>query len=277
MATGIRDIVQERYGKIASDVGKNEGGGGCCSSACSCCNQGITDTSLNYADMELSALPREAIEASLGCANPLVFAQIQEGETILDLGSGGGFDVLMASRLVGDAGKVYGLDMTDEMLRLANENKAKMGVSNVEFVKGFIENIPLQDEAVDAVISNCVINLSEDKEKALSEAYRVIKQGGRLRVADVVSLKEINTGFRKNAEMWCGCLAGALSVDEYESVLRKCGFSNVSIEIVHVYSKEMLSSEFLSDDAANVADVDLEALDGAFAGALISADKTVWR
>ena len=249
MDTNIREIVQERYGKIALDVSNKEQSGCCCSSACGCSNQGITDTAINYAGMELSALPREAIEASLGCANPLVFAQLKEGETILDLGSGGGIDVLMASRFVGDTGQVYGLDMTDEMLRLANENKTKMGVSNVEFIKGYIEKIPLQDETVDAVISNCVINLSEDKEKALSEAYRVIKPGGRLRIADVVNLKEINPEFRKNAEMWCGCLAGTITINEYESILRKCGYINVKIEIAHVYTN------------------------GVFAGALISADK----
>jgi len=273
METNIRETVQERYGKIAEDFINKEQSGGCCSSAGGCCNQGITDTSINYADIELSALPREAIEASLGCANPLVFAGLKEGETILDLGSGGGIDVLMASRFVGDTGKVYGLDMTDEMLRLANDNKAKMGVTNVEFIKGYIENIPLQDESVDAVISNCVINLSEDKEKALSEAYRVIKQGGRLRIADVVNLKEVNPEFRKNLEMWSSCLAGTITIDEYESILQKCGYSNVKIEIVHVYTKEIINSEFLNELKSNADDSELESLDGAFAGALISADK----
>jgi ubiquinone/menaquinone biosynthesis C-methylase UbiE len=203
-----------------------------------------------------------------------VFAQIKEGETILDLGSGGGIDVLMASRFVGDKGKVYGLDMTDEMLRLANDNKAKMGVTNVEFIKGYIESIPLQDETVDAVISNCVINLSDDKEKALSEAYRVIKQGGRLRVADVVSLKEINPEFRKNAEMWCGCLAGTITIEEYTSILQKCGFTNINIEIAHVYTKEIIRSEFLEDSDFDVDNAQLDALDEAFAGALIHADKS---
>ena len=274
MNMDIRETVQKQYGKIASEVGKKEQSGGCCSSACCCGNQGVTDTSLNYAGMEqLSELPREAIEASLGCANPLVFAQIKEGETILDLGSGGGIDVLMASRFVGSKGKVYGLDMTDEMLLLANENKAKMGVTNVEFIKGYIENIPLQNETVDAVISNCVINLSEDKEKALSEAYRVIKQGGRLRVADVVSLKEIDPAFRKSAEMWCGCLAGTITIEEYRAVLQKCGFKNIEIEIANVYTKEIIGSEFLAGSGFTVESPRLEALDGAFAGVLISADK----
>ncbi|MCL1917024.1 MAG: arsenite methyltransferase [Peptococcaceae bacterium] len=272
MNTNIREKVQEQYGKIAEEFSKKEKTGGCCSSA-GCGNQSITDTSVNYAGMELSALPREAIEASLGCANPLVFAQLKEGETVLDLGSGGGIDVLMASRFVGDNGKVYGLDMTDEMLRLANGNKAKMGVANVDFIKGYIEEIPLPDETVDAVISNCVINLSEDKEKALSEAYRVIKQGGRLRVADVVTIKEVSPEIRKSAEMWCGCLAGTITIEAYESILRKCGYTNIQIEIAHVYTKEVILSEFMNQLESNIDNADLETLDGAFAGALISADK----
>jgi len=273
MEKGVRETVQEQYGRIAENFGKKEQSGGCCSSSCCCGNQGITDTSRNYADTELSSLPKEAIQASLGCANPLVFAELKEGETVLDLGSGGGIDVLIASRFVGDTGKVYGLDMTDEMLRLANDNKVKMGAVNVEFIKGYIEDIPLPDETVDAVISNCVINLCEDKEKALSQAYRVTKKGGRLRVADVVSLKEIDPEFRKSAQMWCGCLAGTITVAEYESVLQKCGYKNVKIEIAHVYTKEIIRSEFLSGSDINAADIDLEVLDGAFAGALISADK----
>jgi len=270
MNTSIREMVQEQYGKIVESFHKKEQNDGCYSSTCGCSNPGITDTSFNYAGMELSALPREAIEASLGCANPLVFAQLKKGETVLDLGSGGGIDVLMASRFVGDTGKVYGLDMTDEMVQLANDNKAKMGVTNVEFMKGYIENILLPDETVDAVLSNCVINLSEDKEKTLSEAYRVTKKGGRLRIADVVSLKEINPEFRKNAEMWCGCLAGTISIEEYESILRKCGYTDVKIEIAHVYTKERISLEFMNELKSNGA---LEVLDGAFAGALISAEK----
>ena len=252
MNTDIREAVREQYGKIAIEFSNKDQNSGCCSSGRGC-GQSITDTSVNYAGMELSALPREAVEASLGCANPFVFARLKEGETVLNLGSGGGIDVLMASRFVGDSGKVYGLDMTDEMLRLANENKAKMGVTNVEFIKGYIEDIPLQDETVDAVISNCVINLSEDKEKALSEAYRVIKQGGRLRVADVVTIKEVSPEIRKNAGMWCACLAGTITVEEYESILRRRGYTNIEIEIVNVYTDEIM--------------------DGAFAGALISADK----
>ena len=272
METDIREAVQERYGSIAASISNGEQEGGCCSTAC-CSDQGITDTSVNYAGMELSAIPKEAIEASLGCANPLVFAQIEEGETVLDLGSGGGIDVLMASRFVGDSGKVYGLDMTDEMLRLANDNKSKMGVTNVEFMKGYIEDIPLPDETVDAVISNCVINLSENKEKALSEAYRVTKPGGRLRIADVVSLKEVGPEFRKNLEMWYSCLAGTVSPQEFETILHKCGYKDVNIEIVHLYTREIVQSELLSECCLSAESIDLDALDGAFAGALIRADK----
>ncbi|MDR2183355.1 MAG: arsenite methyltransferase [Clostridiales bacterium] len=247
----IRKMVQQRYGKIADE---------------SCCfnNQGISDTAVNYANIDLSALPEEAIQASLGCANPLVFARLSEGETVLDLGSGGGMDVLAASRLVGDTGKIYGLDMTDEMLQLANSNKAKMGANNAEFLKGYIEDIPLPDETIDAVISNCVINLSQDKQKALSEAYRVIKPGGRLRIADMVSIKKISPKLREDAEMWCGCLAGTITIAEYESILQNCGFSNIKIEIAHVYTKETIGIR-----------TDLGDIDGAFAGALISADKNV--
>jgi len=250
MNTSIRELVQQRYGQAAKE-------------ACCCGNQGITDTTVNYAGMELSSLPKEAVTASLGCANPLVFAQLKEGETVLDLGSGGGMDVLAASRLVGNNGKVYGLDMTDEMLRLANSNKAKTGTANVEFLKGYIEDIPLPDKIIDAVISNCVINLSEDKHKALSEAYRVLKPGGRLRIADMVCLKDVDPKLRKNAEMWCGCLAGTIAPVEYKAILQSCGFDKIDIEILHVYTKETIG-----------INVDLGDVDGVFAGALISADKS---
>ena len=221
----------------------------------------------------MTGLPKEAIAASLGCANPIVFAQLKEGETVLDLGSGGGIDVLLASRFVGESGKVYGLDMTDEMLALANRNKQKMGVTNVEFLKGYIEAIPLPDESVDVVLSNCVINLTEDKKVALSEAFRVIKPGGRLRIADVVALKDISPELRKNAEMWCGCLAGTITIPQYEHILRECGFVDVNIEIAHVYTREVITAELLHSFESYLPEVKMDALDGAFAGALISAEK----
>jgi len=294
----IREAVQQQYGKIAESMrdksapktscgptscgptscgptscGPTSCGPTSCGSTSYGCGGNITDTSINYKGMELSSLPKEAIEASLGCANPFVFAELKEGETVLDLGSGGGIDVLMASRLVGDSGKVYGLDMTDEMLLLANENKEKMGVVNVEFIKGYIEEIPLANDSVDVVLSNCVINLSEDKKKALAEAYRVIKQGGRLRVADIVTIKEVAPELRKNAEMWSGCLAGTITISEYEQLLQECGFTNIKIDIAHTYTKEIIKSEFMSSLENDLPNVNLDALDGAFAGALIRADK----
>jgi len=223
--------------------------------------------------VELSGLPKEAIAASLGCANPIVFAQLKEGETVLDLGSGGGIDVLLASRFVGESGKAYGLDMTDEMLALANRNKQRMGATNVEFLKGYIEAIPLPDETVDVVLSNCVINLTEDKKVALAEAFRVIKPGGRLRIADVVTLKDVTPELRRNAEMWCGCLAGTITVPQYEHILRECGFVDINIEIAHVYTREVIAAEFLHSFESGLPDVSMGALDGAFAGALISAEK----
>ena len=248
----------------------------CCgptSAILSDCDPQITDISVNYQGVELSGLPKEAIEASLGCANPIVFANLTEGETVLDLGSGGGIDVLLASRFVGESGKVYGLDMTDEMLALANKNKERMGVTNVEFLKGYIEDIPLPDESVDVVLSNCVINLCEDKKVALAETFRVIKPGGRLRVADVVSLKNVAKELRKNAEMWCGCLAGTISILEYGQILKECGFVDINIEVAHIYTKEVIRSEFLTALENDLPDMSLDALDGAFAGALISAEK----
>lgn len=259
MEFDIREKVKEFYGEIASN-------GNCC---CSC--QEITETAKIYGEMNLDDIPIEAVNASLGCSNPLVFAELKEGETILDLGSGGGIDVLMSSKYVGKSGKIYGLDMTDEMLELANKNKAKMGADNVEFIKGYIENIPLANNSVDAVISNCVINLSEDKKKALSEAYRVIKDGGRLAVADVVSLREVTPELKEQAELWAGCIAGAILIEEYEQILKDVGFINIQIEPVHIYSKAII--EELVKDKEQLSKIDLDSIGGAFAGAHIKAWK----
>ena len=267
----IREKVKQNYGSIAAGVGKQQSSS-CCSGG-SCCDSRITDTTINYEGMELTKLPQEAVELSLGCANPVVFANLQEGETVLDLGSGGGIDVLLGSTYVGDGGKIYGLDMTDEMLELANANKQRMGVSNVEFIKGYIEDIPLSDESVDVVLSNCVINLSEDKKKALSEAYRVLRVGGRLRIADVIAQRAVDSSLKKNVELWCGCLAGTITMDEYRRLLEDCGFGDVKIEIAHTYTKDVIRSEFLQHLEDGISEDLLESLDGAFAGALISADK----
>ncbi|EKE03369.1 MAG: hypothetical protein ACD_20C00211G0003 [uncultured bacterium] len=260
MEFDIKETVKEFYGGIASDVSKGK-------KSCCACDE-ISKTSRIYDGANLDELPIEAINVSLGCANPLVFAGLKEGETVLDLGSGGGIDVLMSSKYVGKTSRIYGLDMTDEMLALANKNKEKMGVTNVEFIKGYIENIPLPDKTVDVVISNCVINLSEDKKKALSEACRVLKDGGRLAIADVVSLRDVSPELKKQAELWAGCIAGTISIEEYTNILKDLGFKNIQIEPVHVYTKSIIES--LMEEKQSL---DLDLLDGAFAGAHIKAVK----
>lgn len=265
MEFDVKKKVKEFYGNIASKASC-----GCSGGSCGC--QQVTDLAKqNYANMNLDDIPIEAVNMSLGCANPLVFAELKEGETVLDLGSGGGIDVLMSSKFVGKSGKIYGLDMTDEMLELANKNKEKMGVKNVEFIKGYIENIPLPDNSVDVIISNCVINLSEDKKKALAEAHRVIKDGGRLAIADVVSLKEVTPELKKQAELWAGCIAGTILVDEYKQILKDLGFKDVQIEPMHIYSKAVI--EGLVTDKETLAKINLDEIDGAFAGAHIKAYK----
>lgn len=278
MSYDVKEKVKEYYGGIAKSINSSEkssccGGSSCCSSS-SCCGS-ISDSSFIYSGEDLENLPKEAINASLGCANPLLLAQLKEGETVLDLGSGGGIDVLTATKYVGSKGKIYGLDMTDEMLELANKNKAKMGVENVEFLKGYIEDIPLHDNTVDAVISNCVINLSDDKEKALSEAYRVIKKGGRLAISDIISLKPVPDEIKRMAEMWVGCIAGALSIEEYRSILEKVGFTDIEITPVHIYKKEIISDVFKEKKYLSKTDLHeiLEQVDEAFAGAYIKAKK----
>ena len=268
----IKDDVKSYYGGIAKKV-TEKGTGGCGCSGASCCD-GISNSL--YDVEKLKNLPKEAVVASLGCGDPLLFAQIEEGETVLDLGSGGGIDVLMAAKYVGDEGKVYGLDMTDEMLALANSNKEKMGVANVEFLKGFIEEIPLENQSVDVIMSNCVINLSEDKEKALSEAYRVLKAGGRLAIADIITLKEVPADIRKSAELWAGCIAGTIKIDEYKGLLEKVGFTKIEINPAHVYSKGVIENllaekQLIVDDIFDSQSLDM--IDGAFAGAYIKAFK----
>ena len=266
----IRDEVRNHYGSIAAKVIKKSEKSGCCSGS-SCCADS-EKISVGYTKENLNGLPKDAVTASLGCANPLLFAKLKEGETVLDLGSGGGIDVLAASKYVGKTGMVYGLDMTDEMLELANKNKAEMGVTNVDFLKGFIENIPLKDQSIDVIMSNCVINLSEDKEKALAEAYRVLKDGGRIAVADMVSLKSIPTELKKQAEMWCGCLAGTLEIEEYRRVLENAGFKNIEIEPVSTFTKSVIESIY-GDQLAEFQGIDLNTVDGAFASAHIKAEK----
>jgi len=272
MEFDVKEKVREYYGNIAKKAEKNSKSS-CCSCASSCC--GDSDDIAFYDKEDLKGLPEEAVNLSLGCANPIVFAELKEGETVLDLGSGGGIDVLIASRYVGQSGKVYGLDMTDEMLAIANKNKEKMGATNVEFIKGYIEDIPLMDQTVDVIISNCVINLCENKEKALREAYRVLKKGGRLAIADIVALKDVPENIKRQAELWAGCIAGTIRVEEYKRILEKVGFKDIEIEPAHVYTKDLIEGilaekkEIMHMDK----DIDLNAVDGAFAGAYIKAFK----
>jgi SAM-dependent methyltransferase len=230
----IRDIVKEKYGEAARRV--TTGGSACCGAAAavdSCCDP---ITSNLYDAAQVNALPEDAVLASLGCGNPTALASLHPGETVLDLGSGGGIDVLLSARRVGPTGKAYGLDMTDDMLTLARENQRNAGLSNVEFLKGEIEHIPLPDNSVDVVISNCVINLSADKDQVLREAFRVLKPGGRFAVSDVVTRGDVPADVRRNMLLWVGCIAGALQDSEYADKLVAVGFERVEIEPTRVYN-----------------------------------------
>jgi arsenite methyltransferase len=234
MSDDIKDVVRDRYARIALRVAAADGAA-CCGS-----DQGQCDpvTSGLYPDGETAALPTAARAASLGCGNPTALAALEPGETVLDLGSGGGIDVLLSARRVGPTGKAYGLDMTDEMLALARENQRKAGATNVEFLKGEIERIPLPTGSVDVIISNCVINLSADKDRVLAEAFRVLKPGGRLAVSDVVVRGEVPAEVRRSVELWIGCVAGALEEREYRDKLAKAGFEGIDLEPTRVYRVE---------------------------------------
>ena len=234
MSNGVRDIVRERYGQAALRVVEGQEKASCCGTGASC---GSTDpiTRDLYDAVSTSELPEAAVLASLGCGSPTALAELEEGEVVLDLGSGGGIDVLLSAKRVGPTGKAYGLDMTDEMLDLARKNAAAIGASNVEFLKGHIEEIPLPDDSVDVIISNCVINLSADKRQVLKEAFRVLKPGGRFAVSDVVVNGEVPAEMRRSMELWVGCVAGALEVGEFEALLREAGFEEPSIEPTRVY------------------------------------------
>jgi len=247
----IKEVVKEKYGQAALRV--KSGGSSCCGATAasdSCCDP---ITSNLYDALQAQQIPEEALLASLGCGNPTALAQLHAGETVLDLGSGGGIDVLLSARRVGPTGKAYGLDMTDEMLALANENKRKAGVENVEFLKGEIERIPLPDNSVDVIISNCVINLSADKDRVLREAFRVLKPGGRLAVSDVVTRGDIAPEVRKSVLLWVGCIAGALEENEYRTKLEAAGFASIDIEPTRIYrvedAREFLKSEGVDVDA----------------------------
>ena len=231
----VREIVKERYGAAALRVSAG-GTNGCCGASSSCGVDVDPITSGLYDEAQKSGLPQEAVLASLGCGNPTALAALQPGEIVLDLGSGGGIDVLLSAKRVGPTGKAYGLDMTDEMLTLARANKAKSGVTNVEFLKGEIEHIPLPDNSVDVIISNCVINLSADKDAVLREAFRVLKPGGRFAVSDVVTRGDVPEEIRKHVLLWVGCIAGALRDSEYTAKLAAAGFEKIEIEATRVYN-----------------------------------------
>jgi len=248
----VKDVVKEKYGQAALRVVSGEGNACCGSSPSSCCSGGDPITSDLYDQLQKDELPEAAVLASLGCGNPTALAQLAPGEVVLDLGSGGGIDVLLSARRVGPTGKAYGLDMTDEMLALARENQRKAGVSNVEFLKGEIENIPLPDASVDVIISNCVINLSADKDRVLGEAFRVLKPGGRFAVSDVVTRGEVPEEIRKNILLWAGCVAGALDENEYLAKLKAAGFEDAGIEVTRVYRLEDAEA-FLREQDMDVA------------------------
>ncbi len=244
MKKNVKEAVQEKYGDTARRVTSGKTGS-CCAGSCD------PITSNLYDDAQTSGLPEKAVLASLGCGNPTALAQLQPGEIVLDLGSGGGIDVLISAKRVGPTGKAYGLDMTDDMLSLARENQKMAGVKNVEFLKGEIENIPLPDDSVDVIISNCVINLSADKDKVFKEAFRVLKPGGRFAVSDVVVRGEVPKEIRKSMELWIGCIAGALEESEYQSKLKKAGFESVSIEPTRIYKIED-AEQFLATEGIQV-------------------------
>ncbi len=265
----IQQAVRDKYGAIATAVAKATPSTGCCGP--SPCGGGDPITSNLYSDAETSRLPADAVSASMGCGNPTALLRLEAGETVLDLGSGGGIDVLLSATRVGPAGKVYGLDMTDEMLALARENQRKAGATNVEFLKGAIESIPLPDNSVDVIISNCVINLSTDKDAVLREAFRVLKPGGRFAVSDVVIRGEVPADVQRSMELWVGCIAGALQETEYTSKLRAAGFDDVEVEPWRVYNVEDARS-FLAETGLDV-DALAPAVKDKFASAFIRARK----
>jgi arsenite methyltransferase len=267
--TDIKEVVKEKYGQAALRV--NTGGSSCCGATAASGLGCDPITSNLYDSSQAGQVPDEAILASLGCGNPTALAKLNPGEIVLDLGSGGGVDVLLSAKRVGPSGKAYGLDMTDEMLALANENKRKSGAENVEFLKGEIEHIPLPDNSVDVIISNCVINLSADKDRVLREAFRVLKPGGRFAVSDVVTHGEMPAEIRQSVLLWVGCIAGALEENEYRAKLLSAGFDRIEIEPTRIYRIED-AREFLSGRNIDV-DAIAPQVDGKFMSAFVRAVK----
>lgn len=276
----LTNIVREKYGEAARrvrDKDEHATSAGCCSPASSCCGgsafNGSVDpiTSNLYINGESDVLPSNAMLASLGCGNPTALAELKAGDTVLDLGSGGGIDVLLSARRVGATGKAFGLDMTDDMLALARQNATEANVTNVEFIKGHIEHIPLPDNSVDVIISNCVINLSSDKKQVLAEAFRVLKPGGRFAVSDVVVRGDVPVEVRRSMELWVGCVAGALEETEFKTLLADGGFEHISIEPTRIYKSED-AQQFLAEAGLDTT-ASLAAIDGRFMAAFVRAQK----
>src|SRR5215472_12204862 len=267
----IKQIVKDKYGKAALRVVAGGDASCCAGSSCSGIDGADPITSNLYTETETAALPAEAVAASLGCGNPTALAELRPGDTVLDLGSGGGIDVLLSARRVGPGGKAYGLDMTDEMLDLARRNQAKAGVDNAEFFKGEIEAIPLPDQSVDVIISNCVVNLSADKDRVFAEAFRVLRPGGRFAVSDVVVRGEVPPSIKKSVELWIGCVAGALEEEAYRAKLAKAGFEAVNLEPTRIYrvedARDFLVGAGLDADAIGAQ------VDGKFMSAFVRARK----
>ena len=265
--TDIKEVVKEKYGEAALRV--LTGGSSCCGGSAECGIDPIT--SRLYDENQAGQIPEEALKASLGCGNPTALTTLNPGETVLDLGSGGGIDVLLSAKRVGPTGKAYGLDMTDEMLALARENQRKAGVENVEFLKGEIEHIPLPDSSVDVVISNCVINLSADKDQVLREAFRVLKPGGRFAVSDVVTRGQMLPEIREKVLLWVGCIAGALEEGDYRSKLAAAGFESIDVEPTRIYRIDDART-FLAGQGIDVDAIAPE-IDGKFMSAFVRATK----
>ncbi len=272
----VREAVRERYGRAALSVVETSGAASCCGSGCCSTTSGGSVDAMSadlYSSAELGELPAAAALASLGCGNPTALAALKPGERVLDLGSGGGIDVLLSARRVGSTGFAYGLDMTDEMLQLAERNRQEAGVANVQFLKGYIEEIPLPEQAVDVVISNCVINLSANKGKVLREAYRVLAPGGRFAVSDIVFQGSIPQSIRGDLEAWAGCIAGALEEETYRALLSKAGFSDIEVEVTRRYSLEDVANSGGSASLAVLSDSERTDIDGKFVSAFIRARK----
>lgn len=281
----VREIVRQKYGEAALRVLKNAEAASCCGTESVCCGETKTEASEGccgngdpittnlYEDTEAALIPEAALLASLGCGNPTALAQLNAGETVLDLGSGGGIDVLLSARRVGPTGFAYGLDMTDEMLALAEKNLAESGAENVKFLRGHIELIPLPDNSVDVIISNCVINLSADKDAVLREAFRVLKPGGRFAVSDVVVEGDLPAAVRRDMELYVGCVAGALSVDDYLAKLTAVGFTDAGVEPTRRYRFSDIEGAWSTDGIAALTDEERVGLDGKIMGAFIRAVK----